>query len=717
MDFLFFGMSVLVLLFLFIVGFPFFLLTKKLINNGKGFEYFFLLVPNIGLLVILWFSTVFAKLNISQNVCFIMLSIFGLIFMVFRRKRFCTEVSSGRVSIFVVLLVFLSIVVNSLDIFKVGWGNYFPITNGDTFSYLGHVDQISRSGGEYEDIVYPSGLIPFYHHAVSLRTAVVSLVSFLSVPVSFEGHQMFFLTIRLTFPLVLLCILFVFLNAGVSGRAVFLGTLVLVGSGFGLHSVFQQFFSASIGIVVFWLLLVCALMLAGDVFNKYMWLCVGITFGILGLCSIEMFFVLLPFMLVMFVLFFIKYDIRGNFYILYSFVFGVIVGLLPIVKDLWSILLSQINNGMGNHPGNWIARTGFLVQFFGIKVYLGEEVLLGLRILVVSVFFLYMFSMLVLLRMFFRMKGGFRYRALILFLINAYYLLLSVFLFFLRRGYALLKVSDYFSFLQLFTIIISLVVFYGFWSREKRVVNILWWTILIIYSGVAFSEKLKTEKSYSRMLINSPLVDQTKDDFEDFLEKTVDGNFAIDASSEASDKIMYILRDYPVNLFSLLRSDRFGRTENLLPNYVIGVNNGAGVTDINQKNDQILAAGGALVLKKIDKYVFIDGKNGNWLGAECSDGNSCFQWLSGEGKLKFFLNKPGMYKVHFSVACGPDWAENELLFEGGGDTQKIELFCDDGKNDFVIPFMAEGMVSDVSVLVAGEKKGIRQVSVSDLYIE
>jgi hypothetical protein len=85
----------------------------------------------------------------------------------------------------------LALVLNSADL-KFAGLDYFPLTNGDTFSYLGFIDQIRDTGWIAPRISYPAGYSPLIDHAVFTRAPSVIFSADFAEVLGLETHSAFF---------------------------------------------------------------------------------------------------------------------------------------------------------------------------------------------------------------------------------------------------------------------------------------------------------------------------------------------------------------------------------------------------------------------------------------------------------------------------------------------------------------------------------------------
>jgi hypothetical protein len=141
----------------------------------------------------------------------------------------------------------LALVLNSADL-KFAGLDYFPLTNGDTFSYLGFIDQIRDTGWIAPRISYPAGYSPLIDHAVFTRAPSVIFSADFAEVLGLETHSAFFLSQRIALPMIVLGASAI---AGrLDGRAHLLCASRVVFGNVLLHQILQQFNSCTMGTVI-----------------------------------------------------------------------------------------------------------------------------------------------------------------------------------------------------------------------------------------------------------------------------------------------------------------------------------------------------------------------------------------------------------------------------------------------------------------------------------
>ena len=147
----------------------------------------------------------------------------------------------------IVVAVFAGTVLNGLDYNGISLGNYFPLTNGDTFSYLGHVDQVRSTGWFSPLITYPAGYTP---QILDLRFPGVALIADFATTFRLQSHIAFFLVQHLSISVVALAV------GGLAGwltnslRTAVFCFVVLISGNFMLEQALQQFNSSTMGTII-----------------------------------------------------------------------------------------------------------------------------------------------------------------------------------------------------------------------------------------------------------------------------------------------------------------------------------------------------------------------------------------------------------------------------------------------------------------------------------
>ena len=143
----------------------------------------------------------------------------------------------------------ITIGLNAADLTFAGL-DYFPLTNDDTFSYLGLIDQVREIGWVKPTISYPAGFQPLLSHAVDLRAPSAIFVADFAHAFRLETHTAFFVTQRMFLPVTALAAtgVVMLVTGNIWGACLSLASLI-----FGntlLHQMLQQFNSSAMGTII-----------------------------------------------------------------------------------------------------------------------------------------------------------------------------------------------------------------------------------------------------------------------------------------------------------------------------------------------------------------------------------------------------------------------------------------------------------------------------------
>jgi hypothetical protein len=142
-----------------------------------------------------------------------------------------------------------ALALNSSDLRFAGL-DYFPLTNDDTFTYLGYIDQIRNTGWITPRITYPAGYVPLIDSAVSIRAPSVIFSADFADILGLETHSAFFLSQRMALPIIALGASGIVMIATGNWMATSLCFAPLVFGNVLLHQIFQQFNSSTMGTVI-----------------------------------------------------------------------------------------------------------------------------------------------------------------------------------------------------------------------------------------------------------------------------------------------------------------------------------------------------------------------------------------------------------------------------------------------------------------------------------
>lgn len=203
--------------------------------------------PVAGLLTIYWLSIL--AIPFPQGKAPLLVGL-----LIFATWINASDLKNNRVtvmSVAVVLLFLLSLIflvrLNSQDLLRISAANYFPRTNGDTFSYLSQMDQFRVQPLTLDRQVYPAGFSGFYSQPE--RNAVAGLSSFFANGLALDSHVAFFSTLRLILVCMLLGVLSILLVINLQGWIIASSFLIYAFGCFYLNTVLQQYLSSTTGVL------------------------------------------------------------------------------------------------------------------------------------------------------------------------------------------------------------------------------------------------------------------------------------------------------------------------------------------------------------------------------------------------------------------------------------------------------------------------------------
>lgn len=340
--------------------------------------------PLIGVLISIWTQSLSLRFGIGQRnsllaQLFIAVLIIGI--GISKRKiRKTVNIHLLKVTVIIFLIYLTSLFLHYKDYHEVGLYDYFPVTNGDTFSYLGQIDQIRFAKKLLPPIEYPAGYSPQYLHAVYLRSGVTALVAGQAELFNIETHVAFFSMIRMTLILVAIGVFSLILLFSKSYFFATMGTLMFCGGNFMFHQVFQQFLSSSFGVVCAIELLILMVLTIEKKYKFGVVLLLGLASGIFGLTSPEaQFFIMLGLFI-----FLIMSTLKISSSLLPPkrpisccglYLVGFCLGAFPLLPYHYIQLAQQSLSRLHAHPGDWIARIGYLTQASGlVPLYTGLSI-------------------------------------------------------------------------------------------------------------------------------------------------------------------------------------------------------------------------------------------------------------------------------------------------------------------------------------------------------
>ena len=503
---------------LLVIGSPAtFLLAAR--DKSSAFLGWLLLTPAFGAAIYLGMATVLHSLGLdSPTVFFAVLASACLTSVVvtarsmrratLRRLLFGTALLAGGAAVAVAL--------NAKDLLVVGLDAYFPLTNNDTFAYLGHIDQIRTVGWQDPGIHYPAGYVPVYAQPHMRVPGVIFVADFADI-LGLGTHAAFFLSQRAAIPIIVLASTGIALVATDSLFASSVCFSVLLLGNFLLHQVLQQFNSSTMGSMVAPVVLALAIWTARDSRTRAEFVAgsaaIGLAMGTLAMTLPEAHPFYLLFLAVVFAYLAVaRRQFRRLAEAFIVFILGFFVISSPLILGtLWELAF-QYEHAAAGHPGDWVAAPAFVIQASGINL-LTSDVFSAYSIYMrlASLTFLAGFGLAFFAFAWWLVKppaarGIMHSDVFVVFACAGVMLSFQVFLYGFHIGYGLLKLTDYFAFLPSIVVGVGAVlVGRAIDSRRGRALASL---VLIVvcagYMTVTVREKRFQLRNYSEYCQNAP---------------------------------------------------------------------------------------------------------------------------------------------------------------------------------------------------------------------
>jgi hypothetical protein len=707
----------------FVLGFPFSvaLMIRDSTPRSCGW---LLLAPALGATFYFSGGTILHSLGLRALAVFWPLMVLSTLMSIYLLRS--PKLPSPRFFLAVVGVCFFgtasALVLNSTDLAFAGL-DYFPLTNDDTFSYLGHIDQIRMTGWIEPRISYPAGYAPLIDHAVFTRTPSVIFAADFADILGLETHSAFFLSQRSALPIAALgASAIVMLTTG-SWVATALCFSPLVFGNVLLHQILQQFNSSTMGTVVGTVVIALAIwtvrsersgseLVAGHILAG--WSC-----GTMAMTSMEAHpFYLVAFGLIALIPVARDRQLKQTVYCTTSFVAAYLVASFPLVIHVWPALIGQFVSAAQGHPGDWIASPGFLMQATGVTLTTAPTLTsypVVPRITSIVVLVVFATAIAVLGRSCRKPSEPMKVLPsdlLALFLVTVLVSLLQAILYIRGSGYGLLKLTDYFAFIG--SVTIGVAAFQLGLTREKVAARALI-GFVAAYCVVTLVEKGQILGRYGDRTSHMPRPSLYKLD-------TRDAEMYIypDLSAESLNLFLYENRYGAAKIpFRESESARFAPSNGIEPAtpsdvarmFRVGIA-GTTLADITYSNDtapavlQIVPAAGQYHLLLPDPH---------WLAPEGETVDQLRRWLCVSGKFVMFgpISKQGMLSVQ--LAAGPDLRpDNRVdIYFGGQRLHSVspnELPIQLG---ILLP-TSFGRTNEAEIRIVGPFAGIRQISVAKL---
>jgi hypothetical protein len=719
-----------------VMGLPAVLLAQRVTSSIAQKNALLLLAPSFGATTYLAASPLFhVTLGLKSHTAAIAATVAAVILILLQRSRPPRGFSNFHPSGILALLGLGLLVLNSQDIMKLSIQNYFPLTNGDTFAYLGHIDQIRNVGANTPVLSYRAGYAPMIEHAFNLRLPGVSLVAAIADLFQLETHSAFFLVQRIAIGAMLLGLAGLVLFATQSAIAAVISITVAGVANFFAHQALQQFNSSTLGGVAT-IALVGAIWwtLSQDevAFSKRTAVIGGILSGLFWVAifgtSPEAFpVVCCTFGAGLGLELLLRRKKRNAllFFAIAALSFG--IWFLPQGLSVAAAQVHQLRSGVSSHPGDWIAGTGILMQLTGVTLttnpyfssYPGELLRVALLMISLVAFAWIALGWSVLSRHTEPTPAcptPVIVRAtLIPFTL---WLIICGMLFARGHGYAMLKAIDYLCFFPALVLAVGLYSAYSrINSKKSRVVFLSLTTgSLALLLPVLGQQKSVILNQYATYVERMPRLDQLALAGPDQSVYPL----AVDLRLEALDLFLYINRWQSTPIaFAASDSSRFrpeipASKSNKLLRVQLAGDRTIEIADIC--TPRRLAGTSYFVFAPLNGQLRII-RDGGWLPPEGDPSTGMMRWLSQTGRFEILrgTDKRLEIKILATLQPGPDiQADNTIEILIAGNSSVI-LPANTLPRTICLGVTENGTGNITGkIIVHGPIKGIRQIRVLNL---
>ncbi|MEH2483585.1 hypothetical protein V1282_006942 [Nitrobacteraceae bacterium AZCC 2146] len=613
-------------------------------------------------------------------------------------------------------------VLNSTDLQFAGL-DYFPLTNDDTFSYLGLIDQLRSTGWIEPRIAYPAGFFPLIEHAVYTRTPGMIFVADFAELLGLETHSSFFLAQRLALPIIVLGASGVVILVTRSLTAALLCLASLIFGNVLLHQILHQFNSSTMGTAIAPVIIAAAIwafrpvrsergMVAGCALAG--WAC-----GTLAITSMGAH----PFYLIAFgavAVIAIASDrlwvraVKGA----RAFVILYLVSSFPFVLKIWPAMLSQFANAGSGHPGDWIATSGFLMQATGVTfttvAKLSAYPVIP-QIVAISVLVSVLLAIVVLAwgAVMPAWRGAVLKSDLVALACVALLLLLfQTVLYAHGSGYSLLKITDYFAFVG--AMVVSVAAFQLGLTRNRLAGGTLI-GLIGAYCVIAFIQKQELLERYRERTALAPLPAAYRLD-----QKSAGATLVPDLMAEPLNMFLYENRYGAAKIaFRDPESNRYrpidkamAKPDQVARMFVTGTL-GTTVADITYP---AAPPPPVLDIAPLIGQTRLVQPDHHWLGPEGAIANTLWRWLSVSGR--FLIYGPlarNQRTLAVDLAPGPDLhSDNRIEFYVSGQ-HLLTISPGELPRQVTVPLPALSETeNEAEIRIVGPAGGIHQLSVAKL---
>jgi hypothetical protein len=685
--------------------------------------------PLLGCTGLIWATTLAYRLGLSPIAISLAIWILIWTFVLFNtnaviRRTLLRSTIRGLIAIACVAAFCISI--NSMDIVGVGALNYFPRTNDDTFSYLGHIDQLRWVGRPFPPLLYPAGYGPVYQHAVNLRGGVASFVAALADVFHLDTHVAFFCTIRVFLVLIPIGLVSLLIACGVVNSLLIACCIIIFCCGnFMLHEVLQQFLSSSAGVTcaVTTLLIGALTIHCKPLFTGI----VGLSCGVYCITSPEAFPVILIGLVVCITAEAFVGDHSARCFLgrvtillwrLGCFLTGFMAGISPVSPGILVDTFSQLSTALQtSHPGDWIAQFGYILQASGVVPFYTGEPFTSRTVIeqAVAVATLALTASGLLIP-FVAKKSRCRAAVWVIFFPCPLFILCFSVFYYRHAGYKMLKMWDYHMFYP--AIIAGAWLHYG----SVYITRVIWRmtavtaaaSFIVAFVFVSVRNKNSVFKDYAANVRQGPSLqsyEYTKTpsttgihpDLHFFpLNLFLYVNRWRDTPIWFEGSARYVSNSSPV-LSSISHAFRLGTPAARDANFL----------DINRSRDLNPENG----LVPFLDYIQIDEGNG-WLPVSGVDYRTSYRWLGQRGEFTLYRPSNISSSLHVRLYRGPDMPLTGSVSISIGGRTLANIPANLLPQSLDIPFSvpAQSDILHGSFVVSGDPLGVRNVSVAGLYV-
>jgi hypothetical protein len=646
-------------------------------------------------------------------------------------RRVIADLAISLIPLLVLIVVNLPF--NARDLRAVGIEQYFPLTNADTFNYLGLVERIYQTGSYWPGLSYPSGISVRIEHAIPIRFSAAFIVASLTGVLQWEPEESFFLSLRLGFVLAQLgAILLTFLVTRSLLTVLSIGTLT-IGTNLLLNQVLQQFLSSTLGLSQLFAVMLASVLAIRSAMQTRFVVLAGASAGTYALTSPESHpFVLIAMLSILFAWGTLKVarPVRTTLCFIAAYAFVIV----PWGPTYFYALLGQLPSTV-NHPGDFFASPGVLTYAAGIALWDGRALVdykLAEQVTSVLMVLCYFAGAIVCLSVAIwhrRLSTGDRQVALLLGTTASVVIGAQSFAYLKGMGFLLSKLIDYFSILSLVVVAVALT--YAIeWSlacaspsgrgRVQGAIRAFTFAMVVGYVAIALPHKRSTFAHYADIVRNAPPREQYV-----LGSDTLDVATGVwaDVGYDINMRFLWENRWRQIPLY--VAPDLGGRYSSHLPigsvSHVVQMSGPAVGTshavDINRPRD--IDTNSKVHVVASEKYLkIVEGRG--WLGAEGADSSDAWRWLSGAGDF-VILACTSDVELTMELTSGPDMhVENVVEVHIAGIRARVAGGSELGSrpvtrtvplHNTCVPGPTYG-----TVVVTGPKSGIRQVRVGALHV-